>query len=163
MEPAGLRMEYNIKPIGRTCSGTGQTLAPGAACYSALVLENGKLVRLDFDAATWQGPPENAVAHWQSEVPADRETPGNPLDPDALFEYFERISEDEGDFQQKMRYVLALLLVRKRRLQIEGSRDDGDESFLQLSGARGEGRYEVRDPELSETEIEELQSQLLPA
>ena len=41
-------MDYNIKPLGRVCSATGQALMPGSTCYSALVFENGKLARLDF-------------------------------------------------------------------------------------------------------------------
>jgi hypothetical protein len=155
-------MDYNIKPLGRTCSVSGQPLAPGSSCYSALVLENGKLARVDFAEESWSGAPQNAVAHWRADVPEVKETQENPLDPDSLFEYFERLSESPNEFQEKMRYVLALLLVRKRRLQIDGSRLDGDDSFLQLSGTRGEGSYEIRDPELSDAEIEQLQIQLVP-
>lgn len=155
-------MDYNVKPIGRSCSASGEPLAAGAACYSVLVMENGKLARLDYLEDEWPGPPENAIAQWRSEVPASREKPANPLDPDSLFEYFERLSESPNDFQEKMRYVLALLLVRKRRLEIDGSRVDGEETFLQLVGTRGEGSYEVKDPDLTDAEIDELQTQLLP-
>jgi hypothetical protein len=156
-------MDYNIKPLGRTCSQTGDQLAPGSSCYSVLVLEQGNVVRLDFSEEGWSGPPENAIAHWRAFTPDAVETKTNPLDPDSLFEYFERLSEEPNDLQEKMRYVLALLLVRKRRLQIEGTRTDGEESFLMFAGVRGEGSYEVRDPELSDSEIEELQVQLVPA
>lgn len=155
-------MDYNVKPLGRTCSASGQPLAPGSSCYSVLVLENGDLVRVDYSSEAWSGPPENAVAHWRVDAPEAKPVQSNPLDPDSLFEYFERLSESPNELQEKMRYVLALLLVRKRRLQIDGSRQDGDDSFLQVSGIRGEGSYEIRDPELSDAEIEELQIQLVP-
>ncbi|MFK7819554.1 MAG: hypothetical protein AB8G99_12620 [Planctomycetaceae bacterium] len=156
-------MDYNIKPLGRTCSRTGEPLAPGSLCYSALVLEQGELVRQDFSEEGWSGPPENALAHWRAATPDAVEEKVNPLDPDVLFEYFERLSEEPNELQEKMRYVLALLLVRKRRLQIEGTRTDDDESYLMFAGVRGEGNFEVRDPDLSDSEIEELQVQLVPA
>lgn len=155
-------MDYNIKPLGRTCSASGEPLAPGSSCHSVLVLENGKLARLDFSVEGWSGPPENTIAHWRCDTPDAKEVEANPLDPDSLFEYFERLSDSPSEFQEKMRYVLALLLVRKRRLQIDGTRQDGDESFLLLSGTRGEGSYEVRDPDLCESEIEQLQVHLVP-
>ncbi len=156
-------MDYNIKPLGKNCSASGEPLTPGSTCYSVLVMDDGKLARVDFNADSWSGPPDNAIAHWRSAVPDAKEETVNPLDPDYLFEYFERLSEDTSERDQKMRYVLALLLVRKRRLQIDGTRQDGDESFLEFSGTRGEGHFEVRDPELSEDEIEQLQVQLVPA
>lgn len=155
-------MDYNIKALGKTCSASGDPLTPGSTCYSVLLMENGKLVRVDYNADSWSGPPDNAVAHWRSDVPDAKEETVNPLDPEYLFEYFERLSEDASDREQKMRYVLALLLVRKRRLQIDGTRRDGDESYLQVSGIRGEGFFEIRDPELSDEEIEQLQVQLVP-
>ena len=155
-------MDYNIRPLGKNCSASGEPLTPGSACFSVLVMENGKLVRLDFNEDSWPGPPDNSVAHWRSAVPEAKAETVNPLDPDYLFEYFERLSEDASDREQKMRYVLALLLVRKRRLEIDGTREDGDETFLMVSGTRGEGQYEIRDPELSDAEIEQLQEQLVP-
>ena len=59
-----------------------------------------------------------------------------------------------------MRYVLALMLLQRRRLKLEGSRTDGDIEYLQLSGSRGDGDFEVRQQSLSDEEIEQLQSQL---
>lgn len=155
-------MDYNVKPIGRTCSASGDPLVPGSRCRSVLVVENGKLQRLDFSEDGWNGAPDNAVAHWISSVPEAKGNQSNPLDPDTLFEHFEQLSESPNEFQEKMRYVIALLLVRKRRLQIDGSREDDDGQFLLLSGTRGEGHFEVRDADLTEAEIEQLQIQLLP-
>jgi hypothetical protein len=61
-----------------------------------------------------------------------------------------------------MRYVTALLLLRKRRLRLEGSRRDEDteEEYLQFSGSKGEGPYEVRDQRMSEEQIAQLQAAL---
>ncbi|TXT22324.1 MAG: hypothetical protein FD138_3515, partial [Planctomycetota bacterium] len=35
--------EYNVKPVGRICAGTGQELMPGSLCHSVLVEKDGDL------------------------------------------------------------------------------------------------------------------------
>jgi len=67
----------------------------------------------------------------------------------------EGLPEREG-----LRYVLALLLVKKRRLRIEGSRTAADGAYLQLSGAQGEGAWEVRDLNPTDAEVDQWQQEL---
>jgi hypothetical protein len=50
--------------------------------------------------------------------------------------------------------------MKKRRLRLESSRIDGEEEYLQLAGAQGEGAYEVRDLAPSDEEILQWQREL---
>ena len=109
-------MDYHLKQIGRTCAGTGEELLSGSTCFSALVERDGQLVRLDYSQEGWTGPPEGTIGYWQSVVPEPDETKAKPLDTDALMRYFEQLSEDANPAQEKLRYVLSLLLLQKRRL-----------------------------------------------
>ncbi len=93
-------------------------------------------------------------------MPQPVESGPKPLDPEVLFRYFEDTAEDQNPMQQKFRYVVALLLLQKRRLQLEGSRQDGEIEYLQLIGSRSEGPFEVRDQHLTPDEIQQLQSDL---
>jgi hypothetical protein len=99
--------------------------------------------------------------------------PGNrQIDPDGLMRYFEQLSERLASLpggqlteqaappEQKLRYVVALLLLQKRRLKLDGSRMEGDREVLEFTGARGEGQFEVPDCQLADEEIEGLQDQL---
>ena len=117
-------------------------------------------IRLDFSEDGWSGPPEGMVGHWRCLVPEPVESGPKPLDPEALFRYFEDTAEDQNPTQEKFRYVVALLLLQKRRLQLEGSRQDGEIEYLQLIGSRSEGPFEVRDQYLTPEEIQQLQSDL---
>jgi len=153
-------MDYHLKPIGKTCASTGEQLPPGSLCHSALVEENGHFVRVDFSEDGWNGPPEGSIGHWKSVVPEVSQTTAKPLDADALMRYFEQLAEDTNPVQEKFRYVLALLLLQKRRLKIDGTRRDGDIEYLQLSGTRGEAPVEVRDHHLAEEEIKQIQQGL---
>ena len=153
-------MDYHLKPIGKQCAATGQELAPGTQCMSAVVERNGELVRLDYSPAGWSGPPADAVGHWKCVVPEPAAAHARALDPDALLQYFEQMTEDAQPGREKFRYVLALLLLQKRRLRIDGTRRDGDAVYLQLSGSRGEGPYEIPDQQLSAEEIKILEAEL---
>lgn len=153
-------MDYHLKSIGKTCAATGQELTPGSECYSVLVEENGQHVRKDFAAAAWTGPPVGTLAFWKATVPTPEQRKPHPLDADALMRYFEQLSEAANPAQEKLKYVLALLLLQKRRLKIEGSRRDGEIELIQFVGSHGEGPYEVRNQQLQEAEISRLQAEL---
>lgn len=153
-------MDYHLRPLGKTCAATGEVLRPGSVCYSALVERNGQLHRVDYSEAGWSGPPEGMVGQWKCVVPAESENKPKPLDPQALMRYFEQLAEEANPAQDRMLYIMALLLLQKRRLKLEGSQKEGEIEYLQLIGIHGEGPFLVRDQQLSETEIEELQTAL---
>ncbi|HID24123.1 MAG TPA: hypothetical protein EYP14_17215 [Planctomycetaceae bacterium] len=153
-------MDYHLKPVGKTCAATGHELVPGSVCHSVLVEREGKLVRLDFSPEGWSGPPEGTVAHWKCRVPEPQGDRPQPLDTEGLMRYFEQLVEDADPSQEKFCYVLALLLLQKKRLKLEGSRVEDDVEYIELSGKHGEGPYSVRDQQLSDEEIREVQEAL---
>jgi len=153
-------VDYHLKSIGKSCAGTGRDFIPGEICFSVLLDRNGEVSRLDFCEDGWQGAPEDAIAEWSTVVP-DLAAKSSIIDTEGLMRYFEQLCEDANPAHEQMRYVLALLLLQKRRLRLEGSRsdDDGNE-FLEFIGSRSEGPYEVQDSDLTEEEIAGLQAEL---
>jgi len=153
-------MDYHLRPLGKVCAGTGEPLEPGSRVISVLVDRDEELTRLDYSHQGWQGPPEGTLGQWHAMVPLPEREQAKTLDPEAMFAYFEQIVEETNPMQQKLTYVLALFLLQKRRLRLEGSRVDGEIEYLILTGSHGEGPYDVRDQQMSETEIQQLQAEL---
>jgi hypothetical protein len=153
-------MEYQFRPIGKKCAATGADLEAGSVCYSVLVERNGELQRLDYSLPGWSGPPPGALGVWKCTVPRPAEVRQEPLDTNALMRCFEQLTEEASPAREGLRYILALLLVKKRRLRLDGSRAVGDEEYLQLAGAQGEGAYEVRDMNPGDNEIQQWQRDL---
>ena len=153
-------MDYQLKSIGKTCAGTGEPLEPGSTYHSVLVERNGELLRLDYSEEGWKGPPEDSVGELLAVVPDDTPKP-KVIDTEALMRYFEQLSEDPNPAHDQMHYVLALLLLQKRRLRLDGQRTDEDgNEFLQVIGSKSEGPYEVADKDLDEQQIANLQATL---
>ena len=153
-------MSYQFRPIGKNCAATGEPLEAGADCHSVLVQREGKLVRLDYSEAGWTEAPGDAIGHWICEVPEPEIEKKKPLDPNALMSLFEQLSESPNPAQEKLQYVVALLLMRKRRLVLEATRDDGENKWMTVAATHGEGTFEIRDRELAEDEFLEIQQQL---
>lgn len=155
-------MDYHVRPLGKTCAATGEELSPGTVCHSVLIERNGEQVRLDFSQAGWAGAaPEGAIAHWVTTLPEEEHSDApRPLDPEELFQFFEQLLDDMNPAQEKIKYMLALLLMQKKRLRLDGTLSDDDGDRLLLSGSQGEGPYEIRDQNLSGDEIEQLQREL---
>lgn len=142
-------LDYEIHAGSRTCHETGRKIAPGEEYYSALVPEAGELLRRDYSLEAWQGPPEGAAAHWKTRVPeSDRADRLVWASAPAMIEFFESISDDPA--QADLRYVAALLLVRRRTLRLESTRRDekGREMLFLVHGA-SRTEYEVEAVALS--------------
>lgn len=153
-------MEYKVRPLGKTCAATGEPLLPGGRVYSVLTEQDGILERRDYSASAWQGPPSGAIGYWQCVVPTPEVKPASAWDTETLLALFEKLYDEGEESQQKTLYVLALLLLQRRRLKLEGARNTDGTEQLELYGSRGEGPYEVRDQQLSQEEIHELQHAL---
>lgn len=153
-------MEYKVRPLGKTCAQSGNPLKPGAPCFSVLLERNGQLERLDYNVDSWTGPPENAVGYWQCQVPYPEIKQVHSIDVEVLLQLFEQMIEERQSAREKLLYVLALFLLQRRRLRLDGSHTTADGEFLDLSGSRGEGPYIVRDQQLPQDEIKALQAAL---
>jgi len=152
-------MDYEVQRSARRCSTTGREFAPGEEFYSVLVAEGADLRRCDFAKEVWQGPPSGAVGWWKSQVP-DRQAARKRWAPnDVLLQFFDELA-DQPD-KQDMRYVLALLLVRRRVMRLEEEQHDAPSGeVLVLHCPRRDANYEVPvvmpDPARAEVIQEEL-------
>ena len=82
------------------------------------------------------------------------------IDDEMLLAFFERLAEETDEEKLNFRFVLTLVLMRKRRLKyMHQVIDDGSEVWHMR--VAGEGRMvTVINPELTEDKIEELSSQI---
>jgi hypothetical protein len=137
-------LDYEIQRCSRRCSATDRELNDGETCYSVLVAEAGQVVRRDFSAEAWQGPSEDAIGWWKSAVVDPNAGRPHWAPNDVMLSYFERLLEDPT--AEDARYVLALLLVRRRVLRVEGNeQDDAGRAMLVLHNSRGETDYRVAE------------------
>ena len=155
--------DYQLQPNARRCAATGRELVPGDRYYSVLIEENGRLTRRDYAASAWQGPPPDAFSFWCGRIPPEGKKRKLTLDEDTLRDCFERLEGASDPGKIRLRYVLALLILRQRRLVLEEARTEHGIETLILRDGRTGRRFRVLNPELSESEILDVQDEVLRA
>jgi hypothetical protein len=135
-------IDYEVQRCTRRCAATGRELRPSEEFYSTLTAEGSLVVRRDYSAEAWQGPPEGVLGWWKSHMsePSAKKLHWAPND--VMLELLEGL-EGRRD-KQDMRYVLALLLIRRRVVRLEATeRDEQNREVSVLYCPRRETTYRV--------------------
>ena len=155
----GMPFDLEIQRCTRQCAATQRKLAPGEEFFSVLELQGADVVRSDYCLDAWQGPPEHAVGWWKSRMPHHHDTRARWAPNDVMLHLLEELGQDEG--QRDMRYVLALLLIRRKvvKLQSTATDESGNEQ-LHVYCRKTETSYEVPVLTPSTERSEEIQQEL---
>jgi len=152
-------MDFEVQRCTRHCATTGRELKPGETFYSTLVAEGSKVVRHDYAAEVWQGPPESVLGWWKSHLPARDARRVHWAPNDVMLELLEQL-ETQPD-KHDMRYVLSLLLVRRRVVRLEDTqRDDAGAEISVLYCPRREKEYRVQTVMPDDQRAIEIQNEL---
>ena len=152
-------MDYEVQRCTRHCSVTGREFAPGESYYSALVVQGAEVQRLDYAVDAWQGPPPGATGWWKSQRPDESVRSAYWAPNDVLLDFFDRLEQQPDS--QDMRYVLALLLVRRRVMRFEESEtDDQGREVLVAYCPRREMSYRIPAVIPDDARTAQIQEQL---
>lgn len=152
-------MEYEVQHCTRRCSTSGREIAPGEVYFSVLVVEDNELKRYDYAVDAWPGPPETAVGWWKSRLPQRNTVKKHWAPNDVMLDFWDRLA-DQAD-KQDMRYVLTLLLVRRRVFRVEEEKlDPNGSEVLVVHCPRRDATYEVLAVEPSPPRIDQIQDEL---
>jgi hypothetical protein len=152
--------DYQIQPNTRHCAETGRELRPGEKFYSVLLQEGGKLIRQDYAAEAWKGPSAGAFSFWSGRVPAAEQARKLRIDDDLLADCFQRLDDQGEPAQVNFRYVVALLLMRRKRFKFEEARTEDGREVLRMRCAKSGTQYDVVNPRLTEEEMIAVQDEV---
>ena len=82
------------------------------------------------------------------------------MDDAVLVNLFERLAEAAEERKVQFRFVLALILMRKRMLKYEEGRRDGEKEVWRMRFTRGTEIHEVINPQLNEEQIGQVAEEL---
>lgn len=160
------------RPTGR-CAETDHEFEPGEHYVAVLVEtpDEESLARLDYSEAAWNEgarpePPARVFASWKAVTSEPNQTRKLLIEDDELMDLFDQLAEGDDQRRLGFRYLLALILIRKRKLVYEGAREGV--MFVRVRGTPqppergGDGPpyIEVVDPGLDEATIEAATEQL---
>lgn len=147
------------KPLGQCC-GTGRAIEPGQEYFGALVETEQGFERRDYSVEYWEKEKPAVFCFWKSRLADPDEKKELFVSDDMLMAFFERLANETDPEKVSFRFVLALVLMRKRRLKYDATRMDGARETWLLRVAGEKDVVEVVNPHLDEEQIELLTSQI---
>ncbi|MCD4831548.1 MAG: hypothetical protein K8R02_07070 [Anaerohalosphaeraceae bacterium] len=152
--------EWQIdKPLG-VCAGTDLIIEPDCEYFAALVEAEEGLTRRDYSCDYWQQNRPEVFCYWKSKMPKQEQKKNLFVDNDMLLAFFDRLENETDQDKLNFRFVLMLILMRKRILKYDSSKSlDGKEVWV-LKVVHRDHRAEVVNPQLTEEQVAQLSSQL---
>ena len=152
-------LDFHVQRCTRRCHDSDRELKPGELFFSVLMSEGGEVQRYDYGAEAWQGPPPEAFGWWKSQMPSSDANRLNWAPNDVMLHYFQQLEEAED--QWDMRYILVLLMIRRRILRVEETEvDDQQGEVMVLFCPRNETEYRVAVQTPTPERIAEIQEGL---
>ena len=156
---------WNIRSRSHTCLHTGETFADGETFYTALFEDEKteELVRRDYSVASWEAlrGELRPFSFWKSVY----EAPKHDVKPEVVEKenaesLLRRLIEEDSAGTENTRYILAVMLERKRILKQTATRDTDDAHFLIYEHPKSGEVYIIRDPELRLDQVEAVQREV---
>jgi len=161
--------EYDIAKTSEQCCSCQKVLAAGESFVATLLEADAdadqEFHRRDYCRTCWDARDETehdaAFCVWQGRVRPPEEKKKLFVDDALLIQFFGRLEGDSEPGRVNFRFVLALVLMRKKLLVYEGTttRPDGSELWkMRLKGT--DEIHDVLDPKMDEQKIAEVSRHL---
>jgi hypothetical protein len=152
---------YDVpKPAGK-CTVCGRDIAVGEKFIAAVRETATGLERLDITLECWANFDRGELlGFWQTTMPHHEEKKKLFVDDEVLCSLFERLADAAEPAKINFRFVLGLILMRKRFIVYEGTRhDEGRDVWVVRLKGKDE-KLDLIDPKLNEQEMAEVSQQM---
>jgi len=157
-----LNQEWNIQSRALRCAVSGRPFRKGERIYSALYWRDGQYSRVDLNEESWRARNDNIqpVSAWQADFVPPPPPPPETLKKDDAEGLLRRLVAENESATRNARYILALMLERKKVLrQIERQRHEGSSVLVYEHGPSGEV-WLIEDPDLKLGELKAVQDEV---
>jgi len=160
-KPPGGASGYEVaRPMGK-CAVTGRVINPDEKFMAALRETPAGFERVDVSIEAWGDfDKKDLIGYWQTVMPKAETKKKVFVDDEVLCGLFERLKEVVEPAKVNFRFVLGLILMRKRLLQYENTRREGEREIWAMRFRGREDQLEMENPRLDEQQVAEVSQQL---
>lgn len=152
---------YDVaRPLGK-CALSGQDILPGQKYMAALRETPAGFERLDVSLDHWNELDRtDLLGFWQTVMPHPEQKKQLFVDDEVLAGLFERLADAEEPPKVNFRFVLGLILIRKRKLVYESSRSEAGKEIWVVRLRGTDQLLDLVDPRLTEEQMLEVSQQM---
>jgi len=155
-----MAQQWDVAGAAGICAVTGQAIQEGEEFYSVLFEDGEGFRRIDIVVRAWTAPPDGSYCHFRTRMPVREKRRRLFVHNEIIEGFFTRLASETEPLRLEFRFVLALLLMRKKLLRYERTiRNEGAELW-EMVLARDGSIHTVANPRLTEERIEEVSRQL---
>lgn len=152
---------FDVPRPGGRCAASGRAIEPGEKFIAAVRETPAGMERLDVAVEHWDAFDRTGLlAFWQTVMPRSEQKKKVFVDDEVLCTLFERLADAAEPVKVNFRFVLGLLLMRKRLVIYEDTRhEDGRDVWVVRMKGKND-KLELVDPKLDEQQVAEVSGQL---
>jgi hypothetical protein len=152
--------DWTMPRRAEACCACQHPFAVGETFHACLYESASGFERRDYCTACPPAGDPPPLGSWRTRRPEPAAGRQAPFDREAVYGFFERLEDARGGQPAQFRFVLALLLWRKKVLKLEKTESTEAGEFWEFSVARGAAAHRILRPELDEAQLEQLSMQL---
>jgi hypothetical protein len=152
--------EWKIEKRKPGCAGCSKSFGSEESHYSGIVEVEGRFARREYCLTCWEGKPE-LFSFWLT-LSAKKEQ-RTLEDINAMQDFFKKLIAEptEDPTREKITYLAALLLMRKKRVKLAGpSKPRDGRNRLPLEKSWDGETVEIVEPAIADAELEQLKSDM---
>lgn len=159
-----MQQEWSIQSRGDRCSATGEPFLDGQSFYTLLYREDAGFRREDLSESAYGARDASSpkpFSLWRSKFEKPAEKPPEAIERASAEEMLRWYMEQDGQGFANVRYILAVMLERKRQLkEVETRRTESGLVRVYTHGKTGE-IFVIPDPELRLEQLAEVQMEVM--
>ncbi|MCF7957641.1 MAG: hypothetical protein K9M57_04250 [Phycisphaerae bacterium] len=152
--------QWQVQRGAGKCSGSDKELLPDEEYYAALIETQDGFERKDYCLEYWNEHAPETYCFWKTRVPVKNAKKKMFVDDGILINIFERLANEDESVKINFRFVLALILMRKRILKYEDSKRIDEQEVWKMRFVRDKKTHNVINPQLNDDEIEKVSQEL---
>ena len=154
-------MDWDIAKATLACAECEKEFVEEEDVFSALYDAPAGFSRKDYCVACW--PKQNgslAFSFWRTQIPARDAPVRRFVDDENVLDLFRRLEGHAEPRKRDFRYVLALLLMRKKVLRFKEFHRDNAGDMLVLCERDGGSEHRVLDAHITEEQIQRVTEEI---
>jgi hypothetical protein len=152
---------YEVARARGQCAICQSAIEPQQPLMAALRETPTGFERLDVCLNCWANFERgDLVGFWRTTMPLAEQKKKLFVDDEVLCQLFERLSDTTEPAKLNFRFVLGLILMRKRLIVYEGSRNEQEAEIWSVRFKGKEQQMDLLNPKLDESQIQDVSNQL---
>jgi hypothetical protein len=160
--PSAPKSGYDVSRPQGICHVSGKPIEPDEKFMAALRETPQGFERVDVSLPHWaEFDHKDVLAFWQTQMPRHEQKKKVFVDDTVLCELFDRLGSATEPAKLNFRFVLGLILMRKKLLVYETTRHEADGRDIWCVRPKGrDEKLDLVDPKLDEQQMMEVSKQL---